>query len=306
MSKRVTEMSDNTSTSDLMYRGVITNRNVRFAYAQTTSLCNTAVLTHDCDPVAAHIFCRALSAGVLSSMMLTDEERFTIHWKYDGELKSVLIDIGAHGDVRGTVNPTSLGEVKKAGEIFGEHGSIGVVKSDARRQLNSGVTEAALLDVVEDLSYLFSVSDQIETGMVVMVQFVADVEHPVQLCQGFMVQAMPDCDLEAFDMLRQRLDSEPFRQLMTLPPVIDNAFENLVRVATDDPLAGVTSLSSIAPEYRCRCTRDKCRSVLSTIPRAELREAAARDENLTVSCHFCSERYTFDAHDITDLLATTE
>ena len=294
-------MSDPAATEDLLYRGVITDRHVRFSYAQTTALCNEAVLTHGCDPVAAHIFCRALSASVLSSTMIDDDERMTIHWQYDGTLKSVLVDVGAQADVRGMMNTMSLCDIDKAGEICGDGGSVGVVKSNAVRQLNSGVADAGLLDVVEDLAYFFSTSDQIETGMIVLIQFVADVQRPVQLCQGFMIQAMPDCDLEMFEALRLRLGKQAFRKLIARPLTADNAFEDLVSCVCGEP-ADIVSLSSAAPEYRCRCSRDKCRSVLRTIPRKELRQAVEAGETLAVNCHFCNERYSFGSDDIKSFL----
>jgi len=294
-------MSDPVATGDLLYRGVITNSHARFSYAQTTALCNAGVLIHGCDPVAAHIFCRALSASVLSSTMIDDDERMTIHWNYDGALKSVMVDVGAQADVRGMMNTTSLCDIDKAGEICGSGGSVEVVKSNAVRQINSGVSDAGLLDVVEDLAYFFSTSDQIETGMIVLVQLVADVQQPVQLCQGFMVQAMADCDLEMFEVLRQRLGEPAFRKLMARPLTADNAFEDLVRCVCGEP-AHIVSLSSATPEYRCRCSREKSRSALSTIPKNELRRAAETGETLAVNCHFCNERYSFGSDDISALL----
>jgi len=81
----------------------------------------------------------------------------------------------------------------------------------------------------------------------------------------------------------------------------DNAFEDLVRCVCGESV-DIVSLSSATPEYRCRCSRDKCRSVLCTIPKHELRQAAETGEALVVSCHFCNERYSFGSDDISALL----
>ena len=86
---------------DCLHRGVLGDAGVRFAYTATTGLANEAVLAHDCDPVSAHILCRALTAGVLMSPLLVDDERYTLRWQYGGALASAVVDVDSSGQVRG-------------------------------------------------------------------------------------------------------------------------------------------------------------------------------------------------------------
>ena len=145
--------------NDFLYRGVIAEKAVRFSYCLTTRLANEAVHVHELGPVGAHVFCRALTAGVLTVPLLDGDEHFTLRWKYEGMIKSLVVDVGANGNVRGTlVDDRRCETISEADELYGDSGMIGVVKSTSTATLNSGSVEAGLMDVVEDLAYFFSLS----------------------------------------------------------------------------------------------------------------------------------------------------
>ena len=218
---------------DFLYRGLLTDLRVRFTYAVTTDAANNAVVTHNCDPLSAHLLCRSLSAGVLASPLLNEDERYNLKWTYHGALKCIVVDVDSQARVRGYIAPPNLTDyVTAEPEIYGESGNVAVTKANPRQILNSGKTMAPLLEVVDDLAYFFAVSDQIETAMSVMVAFQPDDIQPVRLCQGLMLQALPDCDLEEFDRLRHRLSQPQCRDLLSQRPDVDNYFEHILAAVT--------------------------------------------------------------------------
>ncbi len=290
---------------DFLYRGVLTDLRVRFSYAVTTDTANNAVLAHNCDPISAHLLCRCIGAGVLVAPLLNEDERYTLQWHYEGALKSVVVDVDSKCRTRGFVNPPNLTDlVGTEEEIYGPAGHTKVVKSNSKQVLNSGETDAGLLEVTEDLAYFFSLSDQIETAMTVMVGFRPDDIRPVSLCQGLMLQALPDCDLEQFDRLRQRLNHPQCRQLLARQPQVDNYFEHILGALqeTDGGRIKYDIAAAPQPVFHCPCNREQMLQLARNLPQDELRDIRQKGEDLQISCLFCSRRYTIPADDIAALL----
>ncbi len=284
---------------DYLYRGVFSDQKIRFSYALTTDVVNRAVLAHGCDPVSAHILGRALTSAVLISPLLTDDERFTLRWNYSGVVKSIVIDVGAKADVRGFIAPNTVDDGATAEtELYGDDGKVILIKSSSEKVLSTGVTEAQLMDVVEDLTMFFAISDQIETAILALIGFSSNPECPVAVCQGIMIQAMPDCDLTEFDEFRNRLSGEELRRLVGAQPEIDNYFERVL-----SELSGVKGVvpraeSCPAPTFLCNCNRDKILDITGTLADSDIEELANTGEKLTVKCQFCSRDYRLTAAEI--------
>jgi molecular chaperone Hsp33 len=291
--------------NDLVYRGILREADVRFTYAVCTRLADEAVRRHNCDPLASHVLCRALGAGVLTIPLLNADERYSLRWNYAGAVKSVVVEARGNGTVRGFINPANLADyVTEEEQIHGASGTVTVIRADQEQILNSGTGQAGLLDVVEDLAFFFSTSDQVETAMVVMVGFAPDPKHPVKLCQGFMIQALPGCDLERFERLRQRLGSPACRKLIAEQPRIDNHFERLVQALAGDEVDPVFSLDAgPVPLFRCTCSAERMRELLATLGRADLEAAADSGETLKLTCHFCSSHYEIPPEQVRQALA---
>ncbi|MCJ8330299.1 MAG: Hsp33 family molecular chaperone HslO, partial [Lentisphaeria bacterium] len=97
--------------SNILLRGLIEKVNIRFSYALITDLANEVIIKQNCDPVAAHIFSRCLTAATLSNPLLGDDERLTIRWQYEDQpLESIIVEVLEDGAVRGTISPPSLNE----------------------------------------------------------------------------------------------------------------------------------------------------------------------------------------------------
>jgi len=280
---------------DSLYSGRIENLQVAVAYALTTGLTNQAVLTHDCDPYAAHILGRALNAAVLGTAALDPRDRMNICWKYHGHLRTVLVDAGADGTVRGLISPPHLSPLlAQSQDLFGEEGVVQVVRSRDGHILSSGTVESILQDVVADLSFFYACSDQVETAMSVLIGFNHDSSDPVRVCRGLMLQAMPDTDLSAFEALRNALDQQDVRALLAAereePDHLDRVLNALGQAA--GLAAAVADKRTSSPVFRCTCNREKMAAVVRALPYGDRAELVRKREEVAVRCHFCGERYT--------------
>jgi molecular chaperone Hsp33 len=178
-------------------------------------------------------------------------------------------------------------------ELYGEVGELQVIVSNDGAVVNSGTTPIALHDAVNDLACHYCISDQVETGMSAMIGFNADPEIPVQLCQGLMIQALPNTDLERFDRIRRRLDDPGFRELMGHGSASEGYFEQIAKILIGDEegFEGIYQETCLSPKFECTCSKEKMTAVLRSIPISDRMTMVKQNEPVGISCQFCNERY---------------
>ena len=290
--------------TDTLSRGVITALDIRFVLADCTRTAEAIVLRHRCDPIAAHLLSRAVGCATLVSALLTEDERYTLRWNYRGKLSCILADCDADAHVRALITPTSLSEVvSSTDDLYGSGGSVTAIKSSATATLNSGSTDAHLLDVADDLAFHFSYSDQVETALSVLTALRPDPDAPIRTCRGLMLQALPGCDLQRLDRLRNRLLAPEPRQLLGAPDAPDDLAARLIELLCqgEESSHAFSIERTAAPQFRCSCSRERMRAALATLSPDERRQALERDGHITMTCRFCNTAHTFSPDDLADL-----
>lgn len=284
---------------DFHYKGRAEGVRLSVSYAVTTGLANEAVIRHDCDPVGAHLFGRALTAGLLATSTLHPEERINLRWGYKGRVETLLVDAGPDGSARGLIAPAQPGDEGGAEDLLGPDGEVRVIRSRDGKVVTTGTVAACYLDPVEDLSHFLCMSDQVESAMLVLIGLSNDPGRPVALCRGLLLQAQPGCDLEAFNRWRERLKDHATRDLMARAEEPDSHLENLLHHVLDRSDSGlhyqVEAMGE--PRFSCGCSREKMGAVLRSLPYGERMEIVKKKEPVVVTCHFCRTRYELDIDD---------
>ncbi|MCF6175212.1 MAG: Hsp33 family molecular chaperone HslO [Victivallaceae bacterium] len=285
---------------NFLIRGVIKPLNARYTFVNTTSLVAEAIKRHDLDPISSIFLSQSLTTGALVSPLLEGDEEYTLRWDYAGALGTIIVNLNGRNELRGYIKEPHLANITDdRNALFGDSGSISVVKSLEGKILNSGASEAGLLDVTEDVGFFFSTSDQIETQIVGDIKFNIDPANPVKTSAGFMLQAMPDCDLAEFDLKRQRMLEPQF-----LDTLLDSALAKEERLTAllhlidaDLSTADYTLTESTAPEYRCKCSHDKMLNAVKLLDKAELIEMFKTNDAPRICCQFCGDEYSFTTAD---------
>lgn len=274
--------------NDLLIKGHFKGLDIAFSYAVTTKAVNEIVLLHDCDPAAAHLLGRAVTGALLSAAILPGGQRINTCWQYKGILRTILVDAGQDGAVRGFISPAQLNlEKDNPDALYGDIGDLRVVTSNADGKiLNSGTAPISLHDVARDLAYYHCISDQVETGLSAMIGFNADPKNPVQLCQGWMIQALPGTDLEHFERVRRQMEGPAFRDLLSR----ETDCETLARTLVPDS-SGLHIETCPAPRFVCPCSREKMKAVVRTLPIPERMELVQKKEPVKINCQFCNRHY---------------
>ena len=173
---------------DILYRGVIDELNIRFVLADCQQTVNDIIIKQDCDPVSAAILSNAVASAALVSSLLTEDEKYTLKWRCDGQLGLVMADCDAQAHIRAFIsNPHLASSAAQENDIWGKEGSVSVIKSSSTKVLNSGTVDANFRDLAQDLAFFFSISDQIETGIVCKNTFNADPTKPMRTARAVML-----------------------------------------------------------------------------------------------------------------------
>lgn len=294
--------------SDFLIRGVINKLNIRFTFAETTATVTEAIMVHSTDPLCALNFGKALTIGALISPMLNDTEKYSIRWEYEGLLGSILVDVNSKCDLRGIPKETMLmDQVSSNEELYGDNGKITMIKSNNGKVLSSGTSAAGLLDVVDDISFYLATSDQLETEFLTAASFNPDPNQPVKMFSGIMIQALPDCNLEIFDGLRNNiqlgngisvLDSKALPVEKKLWKLIETIVGNEMSYSEIDEAYDVSYEFSSSPTYTCSCSRDRMKAAVSVLDKTELREIFKNNESPQITCQFCKKIYVFSEDDL--------
>ncbi len=282
-----------------LYKGRIEDLGIAFHYAVTTDMANEAVLRHECDPVAAHLLVRAMTAALLSAASGDVHDRINVRWAYEGRVRTVLVDAGGDGTARGMISPVSLHGTADVAELYGEKGNIQVVRSRGGTVMASGTIEACFMDVVDDLTAFLCMSDQVESGAAVLVAFSDNPERPVHVARGLLLQALPGCDLERFQRIRSRLNDDEARTFLSRINEPDNLFEDVLRALTCDEMETPewTMGEAGVPAFRCTCGPEKLGPALRCLSYPERADIVQKKKDIAIRCHFCNERYMLSVDD---------
>lgn len=289
---------------DYLIRGVFRNINARFVFAENTGTVAKGIMIHDTDPVAAEIFANAMTVGTLVSALLNKDEKYSLRWDYSGKISSIIVDANAECDIRGIIKePHLMDKISSEQEIYGENdGFISIIKSESGKILNSGKTRSAFCDVVADAGFFFSVSDQIETEFSAAIEFNPDPLNPVKMAGGFMLQAMPDCDLNLFDQYRKNICQPEFtRLLLQCMPSEKKLWALAAAASGKNKISADKHLLSYdygaTPGFRCSCSMEKMKMAMSVLDKNELAALFKENANPAVTCNFCRKEYRFSTKD---------
>lgn len=288
--------------NDTLIRGLSHQPPLRFAFADTTALCRDGIIAHDADPAGGTVLSEVLTVAALTAVLLEGDERYSFRYGYRGAAGVLLADVNARCDVRALPSNPHLAEYAHDPDTcFGkEDALISVVKSENGRVLNSGQIACGMASPTGDASMFFSMSDQIETEFAVETRFRPDPSDPVAAAAGFMLQAMPGCDLEEFSKIREILHAPDFRKtLLDQELPLEKKLRKLLALLglAAENTANVTYQFAATPGFRCSCCRDSMKRALLTLSPEERKQLFSEKPSVTVSCQFCRKSYSFSADD---------
>ena len=286
---------------DIIIRGMAANNQVRFFFAYTKGVVETARSIHNTSPVATAALGRLLTAGsIMGSMCKNESDVLTLQIQCSGPIGGLTVTANAKAQVKGYVNhpdvmlpPSSKGklDVGKALDL----GVLSVIKDIGLKEPYVGQSNLVSGEIAEDLTYYFATSEQIPTSVALGV--LMNKDNTVKHSGGFIIQLMPFAEESLITDLETRLnDFSSITSLMdqgkTPAEMISQLFEGYNPVLTDD----------VIPTYHCDCSKERVYKAVMSIGRSDLEEMIADNKPIKVNCHFCNQSYLFDVDELKTML----
>lgn len=279
--------------ADLLDHGIV------LFIAETTKVCLDAEWRHLAGRVSAVALARLITGAVLAGGFLEGSERLTLKIKTESALKGVTAEVDATGHVRGYPDQKILERDREPPkDLFdiGRDGWLQALRATDDRITYQGTVPLAKGDVISDVLRLIRDSEQ----RVAHLDITVDYEEHVVKAGGILVQGLHDVKGPMFDRLTRKIATFETREVVRSTFDVRGMLERLLPEAE----RGATDIKFERPlSFRCRCSRQKVRSMLASLGREELTSMLREDGSATINCHYCGDEYTFDRRDLAAIIA---
>lgn len=281
---------------DELVRGTAWNNGIRVFAARTTELVGELQRRHGTYPTATAALGRTATAAAMMGVMLKGKEKLTVQVKGDGPLGQIVIDANAAAEIRGYVDHPQVhlasnnqGKLDVAGAV-GRTGYLHVSKDLGLKEPYRGSVPLISGELGEDFTLYFAESEQSPSavGLGVLV----DTDGTVLHAGGFIVQVLPGLAEDQLVRLERAISAMP--QVTALLNQGETP-ESLLQFLVGEDL---TIHQTLEPVFRCKCSRERFEQALITLGQKELRSLIEEDGQAELHCHFCNEKYLFEAEDL--------
>ena len=287
---------------DYMVRAAAAGDTVRVFAATTKDIAEKARSIHNTSPVATAALGRLLTAGaMMGPMMKGDNDIMTMIIKGDGPLGGITVTADSKGSVKGYVDePNVLIHAKSNGKLD-VSGAIGdgyltVIKDLGLKEPYSGRVKLVSGEIAEDLTYYFTVSEQVPSSVGLGV--LLDKENYVRQAGGFILQLMPDASEEVIEVLEKNLSGITSVTDMLEAGLKPEDIAEKLLCGLDD----VKVFEKTPVKYECSCSYEKMSKALLSLGAKELRKMIDDGEPVELNCRFCTGSYTFGKDELEDML----
>jgi molecular chaperone Hsp33 len=283
-------------------------------------LVETILRQHDYPPPVAQMLGEAILLATMLAGALKYDGIFTLQTKGDGPIHLMVVDVTTAGAVRGyaqydeekltrALAAEAAGGPPVAGSVprlLGGGYIAFTVDQGEHTDRYQGIVELQGASLGECAHHYFRQSEQIRAGIKLAVG--RDMAGRWR-AGGIMLQRVPATgglaapDGEAAEDGWRRalilMSSSTAGEL--LDPAV-GPHDLLYRLFHED---GVRVFAPHPLEPRCRCSTERVERILRAMSEEDIREMAADDERITVTCEFCNARYFFGIEEIAALRAAS-
>ena len=267
---------------DFIVRGMTKDGFVKITAVQTTETVERARQIHKTLPLATAALGRTLSAvSMMGNDLKYENGSVTLQIRGDGPLGGITAVSDNRGNVRGYLqNPAA----------------ILPLKADGHLDVGGGVGREGILTVIKDIGEraYYAISEQIPT--VCALGVLVGKDQSVTCAGGYLLQLMPGAPEGLVDLLEYRIrESGSVTGTLSRGRNIRQLVEELLEGM------GLMLMEEHPVCYECKCSRRKVESALISMGREELDRLIREEEQISVTCQFCDQVYTFSRKDLEDL-----
>ena len=286
---------------DRIIRATAADGFVKMAVITARDSVERARQIHGLSPTACAALGRTLcAASLLGQAMKEERASLTVRINGGGPIGSIVAVADHEGNMRGfAANPACELPLRADGKLdvggaVGRDGMLTVSRDLGMREPYVGSVALVSGEIAEDLTAYLLESEQVPSACALGV--LVDTDRSIRAAGGFIVQLMPGAD----EALIAQLEENIFL-MDQLTTVLD---EDGAGALFGQVLKGfdIHHVGEYPVGYRCPCSRDRVRDALRVIEPEELREIAAEEQEISVSCQFCDRVYAFSPEELLALL----
>jgi molecular chaperone Hsp33 len=255
---------------------------------------------HDTRPTAAAALGRVISAAVLLSSTLKEDQRVIVQVIGDGPLKGVVAQADWLCRVRGYVKRPHIHLGLKDGKLdvgrgIGK-GFLNVIKDLGLKEPYGGTVSLQTGEIATDLAYYLTVSEQIPAAVSLGVY--VETDNSVKASGGFMIHALPGLGDETIEYLENRVKK--------LRPVSSMVLDGLGPKEIMEEAVGlpVKILERKDVTYYCPCNKERVLDAVVALGEKDIKGFSKKGKAVKVKCQFCRTEYIVPPDELLKLLKT--
>jgi len=283
---------------DYLVIGMDPKEHFRAYAARTTGLVEEAQLRHQTSPTATAALGRALTAGVLMSANLKNEDLLTLRILGDGPLGAIVVTSGADAYVRGYVQcpgadlPSKNGKLDVGGGV-GSSGQLIVTKNIGLGEPYSGSIPLVSGEIGIDIANYYARSEQLPS--LVALGVLVNKDTSVRAAGGYLIQAFPGAEDAELSALEEKAESLPNVSKMNDEGASPEEVLGML-------LGDFVELQRKPVGFRCGCSKEKLEKILISLGEEEIRDIIEKQKAAELKCHFCCNEYHFEREELEEIL----
>jgi molecular chaperone Hsp33 len=277
---------------------------------------DTILHRHAYPKAVAEALAEALAIASLLAATLKFEGVFTLQTKGDGPVRLMVADVTSTGNLRGyaqfdEARVKALGEgTHSVPKLFGAGYLAFTVDQGDAAERYQGIVELDGATLAECAHHYFRQSEQFEAGIKVAVAAKPAPGDGAVLnwrAGALMIQRLPPEDAQgsaeggekAIDAVKREAEEEGWRRAI----ILMGSAKSAELVDPDLPpwklvdrlflAEGVAIYRPIELKHVCRCSPERMRGALRSIPRAEIEDLRDPDGAVRMTCEFCNTTHAF-------------
>lgn len=292
--------------SDRIIRAVTCDGAIKILAMTARETVEEARRIHDLTPLTAAALGRTLvAASLLGNDLKGESDTITVRIDSDGPIGSIVAVSDSLGYVRGYCkNPQADLPVRESDRKIDVSGGVGngtlsIIKDLGMKEPYIGQTQLVSGEIAEDITAYLATSEQIPS--VCALGVLVERDWSIRAAGGYIIQLLPGVYDDEIDRLEEcikkaRAVTECLDEGMSLEEILKTTLTGFEIEVLDEYEVG----------YKCTCSRERTRGVLTSIGADELRTIAEEDGRAEVNCQFCDNKYLFDKEELYEIIGEIE
>lgn len=272
---------------DNLQRFIFEHAHIRGEIVHIEQTYQTIMKQRNYPPMVKHLLGEAIVSCLLLASSIKFKGNLSLQFQGDERLSLLIVQCDDELNVRAFAKFNEGLEIVDYATAFLQGQMVLSISQDNQTQVYQSMIPLQATSMSENLMQYFAQSEQIATRVWLAVN--------EDKAAGMLLQLMPGENTQHREQfweyavqLGQTVSEEELLEL-------DNQ-TLLYRLYNETDLRLFDSRST---RFKCRCTPEKMKQVLTILGEEEAKELLKEQETIEINCDFCNQKYNFDPIDVT-------